>query len=109
MEQPLPCSPRKQLRWLEAATDSSGAKDASLHPSFGLPISLSLSPCAPGPSSLLSLLARRLSRAGGCGDRHCHVPVPGLVPEQWGSGLPASLEASLHQQTEDLLHLSLCP
>lgn len=45
---------------------SPGGKDASLHPSFHFPISLSLSPWAPSPSSLLSLprktgvLGRRL-------------------------------------------------
>lgn len=45
---------------------SSGGKDASLHPSFHFPISLSLSLWAPSPSSLLSLprktgvLGRRL-------------------------------------------------
>lgn len=100
VEQPLLCSLLKWSRGglrLHRPGHSSGGKDVSLHPSFLLSISPSLSPWAPSPPRSL-ILARWLSWAGGCGSggRRCYLPVPGLVPEQRGSGLPASLEASLH-------------
>lgn len=100
VEQPLLCSLLKWSRGglrLHRPGHSSGGKDVSLHPSFLLSISPSLSPWAPSPPRSL-ILARWLSWAGGCGSggRRCYLPVPGLVPEQGGSGLPASLEAFLH-------------
>lgn len=103
-ERPLPCSPQKEAASARSQLRRQGCLPPSLlpFPHLSLPFPL-------GPQSFLPALT---SSQDGCPGpaasrgRHCLVPVPGLGAGQWGSALPASLEASLHSQTPELLPLS---